>query len=77
MSYVVRAYSLFFFRFDDVRRLVGENDVARDGVSRFLDVAHEGAVDFDFRAVPPLAVIGGELSCPFDLGIGRIGVVRG
>ena len=68
---------LFFLGLDDVCRLIGEYDVARDGVGRFLYMAYEGAVDFDFRVVPAFTVIGGLLCCPFDLGIRRIGVVRG
>lgn len=74
---VLISMRLFFLGLDDVRRLVGEYDVARDGVGLFLYMADEGAVDFDFRAVPALTVIGGQLCCPFDLGIRRIGVVRG
>ena len=66
-----------FFRFYHVRRLVGEDDVTWDGMSRFLDVAHESAVDFDFRAFPGLAVVGGQLGSPFDLGIRRRHVMAG
>lgn len=46
-------------------------------MGRFLDVAHEGAVDFDFRAFPGFAVVGGQLGSPFDLGIRRRHIVAG